>query len=107
MTPLSSFRATRSENKKFFKNATAERIDVNQFSNTNYMTNYKAAVGVAKPMNPAYTNKFRKSPKSSILGGDLSRTMDTPNRKEHAYDRYKTVKKLLSNEKQAAIELKK
>jgi len=72
------------------------------------MTNYKAAVGVAKPMNPAYTNKFRKSPKANILGDSvLSSTMETPSRKTQAYDRYKTVKKLLSNEKAAATELKK
>lgn len=73
------------------------------------MTNFKSAVGVAKPMNPQYTNKFKRSTKVNILGDKLSRTMsNTPvNKRELSVDRYKTVKKLLSNEKQAAIHLKK
>ena len=44
-----------------------QRVNIDSFYNTNYITNYKPAVGVAKPMNPVFTDAFRASSKESIL----------------------------------------
>ena len=65
--PVDSFRLTKSDNKKYFGKTMDQRANIDSFYNTNYITNYKPAVGVAKPMNPVFTDAWNRSSIESIL----------------------------------------
>lgn len=118
--PVTEYYRKRDANRKFFRLRSEEKVDLSQFGKTNYITSPHAQIGVTKQKNyftdkkvndfidqPDGKKKQRYVFDETMKSGDAMKTTDKEKlNRELTVEKFKIMKKILSNEKKAQEVLK-